>query len=489
MSTPAAPTPAAPAPSSEPNPAPKYKEVPFKQLDPRVQRQIEQADKTADRNPGVAIEICNGILNTNPAIVEARKILRKAQKKANPAAGKGMTKLLSGLTNTPFVLKAGSQIKTDPKGVIDAAEKLLAVNPNNVQALRLEAQAAAAMGLWGTCALAYENIRDLEPDNVDNLIALGNAFIEAGQPKEAIKQGEHVLEMNPGNGDAQALLRRASVAITMDKGKWEEQTDFRQKLADSKQAQDLESAARMSTDADSLNALVVKLADAIAAQPENINLYRDILGALKSLQRWDDALVWVRKAREQPLGKADTTLEKLENDLTVSRMTAKLEELEAAVATNPARQPELDALRREQLDFRVQQAKALVEKYPNDFGFRFDYGVLLYETNQTDLAIRELQQARRNPKVAHRAMLYLGRSYRAKGIYDLAIEVLAQARDEIPIMNDLKKEITYELALCYRKNGNVEKAVAEYKSIYSNDIDYKDVAQIINEYYEKKTLS
>jgi tetratricopeptide (TPR) repeat protein len=97
--------------------------------------------------------------------------------------------------------------------------------------------------------------------------------------------------------------------------------------------------------------------------------------------------------------------------------------------------------------------------------------------------------ARRNPKVTNRATLFLGRAYRVKGIFDLAIEALNQAKNEMPVMNDLKKEIIYELALCYRSAGNVEKAVDEYKTIYSNDIDYKDVAKIINEYYEKKTLS
>jgi tetratricopeptide (TPR) repeat protein len=169
-------------------------------------------------------------------------------------------------------------------------------------------------------------------------------------------------------------------------------------------------------------------------------------------------------------------------------MRVKLEALEAIVATDPSRKVELEALRKSDLEFRVQQAKTLVDKYPNDYGYRFDYGTLLYETGQYDLSIRELQQARRNPKVSHKAMLYLGRSYRAKKIYDLAIEVLGSARTEMPVMNDLKKEIIYELAQCYRGNGNIDKAVEEYKNIYANDIDYKDVSKIINEYYEKKTL-
>jgi tetratricopeptide (TPR) repeat protein len=482
---PAAPAAAGAVPT--PAPAPKFKEYALKDLDPRLQKYIEQADKAVDKNPQNAIDLCTGILAQNPGALDARKVLRKAQRKLIPSQ-KGMGKFLSGLTNTPFVLKSGSQIKTDPKGVIDAAEKLLSINPANVQALRMEGQAAEAMGLWGTAALAYENIREIKPEDIENLLSLGTSLIHFGQPKEAIKWGEMILEIQPGNGDAQALLRQASVAITMDKGKWDEQSDFRSKLADANKAAELEQQSRLANDPETLGRLVTKLADTISREPENINLYRDIIGYLRQLQRFEEALEWVRKARQQPLGRSDTTLEKLESDMTVSMMRVKLEALEAIVATDPSRKTELDALRKSDLEFRVQQAKTLVEKYPNDYGYRFDYGTLLFETGQMDLSIRELQQARRNPKVSHKAMLYLGRAYRAKKIYDLAIEVLSTARTEMPVMNDLKKEIIYELAQCFRGNGNIDKAVEEYKNIYANDIDYKDVSKIINEYYEKKTL-
>jgi len=480
------PAPQNPAPTPAAT-APKFKEYTLKELDPRLQRYIDQADKAVEKTPQSAIDLCTGILSQHPGAVDARKVLRKAQKKLVPAQ-KGLTKLFGSLTNTPFAMKAGSRIKTDPKAVIEESEKLLCANPANIQALRLNGQAAEAMGLWATAALAYDTIREIKEEDIENLLALGNALVLAGQPKEAIKWGERILEIQPGNGDAQALLRQASVAITMDKGKWDEQSSFREKLADANKAQELEAAARMANDPETLGRLVAKLSESIAQDPENVNLYRDIIGYLKQLHRYEDALVWIRKARQQPLGRADTTLEKLEADMTIALMKSKLEELEAAVKVDPSRQPELDALRKSDLEFRVQQAKTLVEKYPNDYGFRYEYGTLLFETAQYDQAIRELQLARRNPKVSHKAMLVLGRTYRARKIYDLAIEQLTTARTEMPVMNDLKKEIIYELAQCYQGGGNTDKAVEEFKNIYANDIDYKDVAKIINYYYEHKKL-
>ena len=343
--------------------------------------------------------------------------------------------------------------------------------------------------MWKTAVFAYENVREVEPDNVKNLLALGEAHIEAGDARAAVGCGEMILESNPGSGEAQALIRRASVAITMDKGKWEEKGDFRDKLANKDQAVALEQQARMVNDADTLGQLVGQMAEKIEKDPENINYYRDIIGYLKQLQRYDDALVWVRKARQQPLGKADSTLEKLESDFVVSGMEHRIELLQEKLAqgNDPAVAAELEVLKKQEREFRLQQSKGMVEKYPNDYGFRYQYGTLLYEVGQMDMAIRELQLARRNPKVAHHAMLYLGKAYRNKHILDLAEEQLEQAKKEMALMNDLKKEIIYELAQVYRQHNKEDKAMDEFKVLYATDIDYRDVAQIINEYYEKRS--
>jgi len=474
-----------PAPNGE---APKFKEESLTDLDPRLQKQVDAADKAIEKNPSYAIEICANILVRNPGCLDVRKIMRKAQRRSVGGKSKGMTQFLK-LTNTPFVMKASSLLKTDPRAALDSAEKMLNTNPSNIQALQLVGQAAAAMGLARTAVFAYESVRELEPENVKNLLALGAAQIDAGQPREAVKCGETILEVEPANGEAQALLRRASVAITMDKGKWDEQGDFREKLANKEQAVALEQQARMVNDADTLATMVTQTAEKIEKDPENINFYRDIIGYLKQLQRYDDALEWVRKARQQPLGKADSTLEKLESDFVIARMRHNIAQLEEKLTqgADPAVKAELDALHKQELEVRLKQSKDMVEKYPNDYGFRYEYGKLLSEVGQMDLAIRELQLARRNPKVAHHAMLYLGRAYRAKGILDLAEEQLEQAKKEMALMNDLKKEIIYEVAQVYRQHNKEDLAMAEFKTLYSVDIEYRDVAKIINEYYEKRS--
>jgi len=63
---------------------------------------------------------------------------------------------------------------------------------------------------------------------------------------------------------------------------------------------------------------------------------------------------------------------------------------------------------------------------------------------------------------------------------------LIQAKNEMSFMDDFKKEAIYELAECYQKMGAREKAIAEFKIIYAADIEFRDVADKINEFYKSQ---
>ena len=51
-------------------------------------------------------------------------------------------------------------------------------------------------------------------------------------------------------------------------------------------------------------------------------------------------------------------------------------------------------------------------------------------------------------------------------------------------MNDLKKDVVYELANALEKSGKRDEAIAEYKALYMADSTYKDVSEKINAFYK-----
>ena len=189
------------------------------------------------------------------------------------------------------------------------------------------------------------------------------------------------------------------------------------------------------------------------------------------------------------LGKGDTTLEKWEHDFIVAEMEAKIADLKKELEANPndaQKKAELDELSKKEHDYKLENAKLMVERYPNDFNYRYIYGQLLFEDGKLDDAIMQFQLSQRNPKVRIQSLLGLGRAFIKGKKYDLAVDQLETAKKESKIMNDSKKEIIYELACAYELMGQADKAFNEYKEIYSADISYKDVSDKINAYYASR---
>ena len=136
-------------------------------------------------------------------------------------------------------------------------------------------------------------------------------------------------------------------------------------------------------------------------------------------------------------------------------------------------------------DWRLTEAKRTVERYPNDFPARLALGELLLAAGQIDAALAQFQQAQKGPQVRIAALLGLGRGFRAKKIFDLAVMQFTTAKAELGPMDAVKKEVLYELGSCYEAMGKGEEAITEFKLIYGEDIGYRDVGEKITAHYSK----
>lgn len=463
-------------------------EIALKDLDTRLQKQIENARKAVDKNPSYAVDILSNILSRTPACLEARKILRQAQQRATKGKTKGIGGLISRMTSIPFSLGSEAKIKKDPGKAIESAEQMLSANPENATGHKILGAAAEEMELFSTAVFAYETVRRLEPKNMENIKALMSVYIKTGQSEEAIRIGDAAYRANPTDDEVQGLIRKASVEQTMEKGRWEEDKSFRDKLKDEDESQKLEQAGRAKTGESGLRAQIEEAKKGVQAEPENMNFYREIASNYRKLGDYDSALEWVGKARQLEAGRADVNLERLVGTLQREKMQKAIAEVEARLENKPedaAAQAELEKLRSEERSFRLQQCEDLVQRYPNEYSYRYELGELYFEDGEVDKAIKELQMAQRSPKVRVGALILLGKAYLAKGFHDLAAEQLTIAKTEIPGITDQKKDVLYLLGSAYEQQGDMDKAMVEFKALYGADISYRDVAQKIDDFYSK----
>jgi tetratricopeptide (TPR) repeat protein len=220
-------------------------EIAVTALEPRLQKLVESARAAfAAGRPESAVEAAAAVLREQPSCLPVRKLLRAAQlRQAGEKSGFG--RFMANVSSAPFVLGGSRQLKEQPLAAVASADKLLLRDADSVPALALLGEAAAVLGWPETAVFACETAAGLEPDRPALLLALGEALLAAGRAPDAVKAAQRVLAGHPNHTEAQALLRNASVAVTMAKGKWEQGGDYRGKLHDEQKAAQLEQAARL----------------------------------------------------------------------------------------------------------------------------------------------------------------------------------------------------------------------------------------------------
>lgn len=463
-------------------------EIAIAKLDPRQIKQLESADQVVQSNPTYALEIYAAILKQNQGCLELRRKLRALQFKRLQGSSKGLSGILTKVTSAPFMFRGKGD--KDPEGTIVKAEGLLEKSPSNVLAHQMLAEGASLLGMVNTVVFAYDSIRKIQPKDLKNLKELGNAYLEAGDSDMAIKTGNSIRQINPSDGDAEDLLKRASVAVAMNKGKWEESEDYRTQLKDESEAQSLEQASKNVNDSKSLEDLIRQTYEKVEQEPTNLNHYRQLSDYYQRYGDLQNAIAWIQEARKQEGGQGDVSLEEKERQLTLEYFDQSIEAWEKAVTENPE-DPNAQASLQESKDnkqvYQKTQLESLVQRYPNDYGNRYELGLLLFEGGQFDESLPHFQLAQRNAKVRLDAILYLGRAYSQKSFHDLAIEQFSTLKSEIQVMDDRKKNAIYELGCCFEAMGQKEKAIEEYKLVYSADISFRDVSEKINAFYEQKS--
>ncbi|MEK9772625.1 MAG: hypothetical protein VW576_03575 [Opitutae bacterium] len=461
-------------------------EIAITDLDPRQIKQLDAANRALAKDVNYSLEIFAAILKQAPGCLELRKHLRNQQFKISKGSKKGLGSIIGKLTNAPFLFK--TQTNKDPEELISSAEDLIAKNPLNISAHLMLANAFTDLGMTGSVVFAYETIRLIQPKDLQNLKKLANAYLDAGESDLAIQTGNAILQINPSDGEAEDMMKRASVAVAMNKGKWEGSTNFREQLKDKEEAEALEQSAKTVNDAKGLEALIRQAYEKAQAEPQNLNHYRQLSDLYQRYGDLPNAISWIQQARKVEAGKGDISLEEKERLLTLEYYDGIIEQWEKAVAADPSK-PEsqkgyADAVSAKK-HFQRQQLDSLVQRYPNEYGYRFELGCLLFEEGEYDACLPHFQLAQRNAQVRLDAILFLGRAYLCKKFFDLAIEQFKALKSEIQIMDERKKDAVYQLGCCYESMGHAEKAIEEFKLVYSSDISFRDVADKINEFYSK----
>jgi tetratricopeptide (TPR) repeat protein len=435
-------------------------------------------------NLDYAIDMLAACVEIDPKFHQARKFLHAAEiKQFRQKKGGALTHLMNTAMYFPVYVTGMGMLKAGKfSEALATAERLLRKDPLNLQFVTLFTRAACGVGMPEAGIQTLEMIRECLPAGPSLLKQLGALYRQVGRTADARECFEKLCELTPNDPDAVRCLKDALAMDSMVGDGWktaEKGGTFRDMIKDKKEAATLEQESKAVKSEKDATSLIEEMKAKVAAEPGNLNYYRALSRLYAQARQFEEAIEVMRKAVE--IGRGDPQLENLLSSLQLQKYDSEIEQLKAAGDTAAA-----EARETERIEFEFNDLQDRVQRYPNDLELRYEWGVLLYRHDKLNEAIQHLQLAQRNPNVRHRALFYMGLCFKEKRQFDMALDQLKKAANEIPFMDEIKKDVCYEIGLILEGQGDSAAAAEYYKMIYQADISYRDIAERMEKFYNAK---
>ena len=481
--------------------------IPEKDLT-EAQRALFQKARHANeiRNHGYAIQLMQSVLKQVPGFLDGRKLLRAAA-----LAGVEGKKSGFSLAGTTLGMPAGSTLKKDPFAAIELAEKTLATDPKSPQGNQLLWEAANRAGLPETAAFALETLVGANPKDTKLLHQLGGQYLTMGENDKAVAVYNRIVQINPGDLEANKKAKDASASATMKSGRWEEVSassgsmNFRDLIHKKDEAIALENKSRIVRTGEQISQQITELYPQFEADQNNVDVARRIAllyeqwfeAAVASADPAEEAdsyldnSIWFYTHTNAILAGGDPNIARKCSDLEFRKMERRMKALVDWLATVPDQNDpevrpyadELADLRRQRAASSLEVARKRVAENPTDLQLRYELGEVLIKAGMYTEAIPELQRAKQNPNARLKAMNLLGQCYVEKNMLDIAVKQFRDAASETTAMDSTKKDITYRLGVVLEKMGKKDEYIECMKQIYEVDYGYLDVAKRVESSY------
>ena len=422
----------------------------------------------------LAVELLTEALSCAPDTLETRRLLRAAQIakfRQSPPGFMAKMKCMTMRSKVLALAKKGQGVEA-----MAEAEKLLTINPLDPDNIECAVKAAESAGKPEAAAISVEAAYSCNQNDANLLERIAAYYMAAKRYDKARDAYVKLSQLKPGDQRVLQLLKNAEAQTTMSSG-WSDSVGkkggFQNLIANKEQAKKLDQANKAMVVGTDAEALIAEKKAQIEKEPGNMNMYRALARIYMQNKRFAEAVQTLEQA--QTVNSADPELDRMLSTVRAADYEARIEALRQEGKTEEA-----DAREVEKDQFVFDDLATRVDRYPNDLHLRFELGYQYYiygdqDPSFYDEAVQHLQLAQKSPKDRLNALYYLAMCFLKKGQRDMAVMQLETARDQLPMMDDLKKKVVYQLGLCAEESGDYEKAYNYYKDVYSADVTFGDL--------------
>jgi tetratricopeptide (TPR) repeat protein len=434
------------------------------------------------KNHAYAVTLLQAVIKDNPGFLQGRELLRKCE--GIVTGGPKKKQKIFGMESGGPGMKLQGAVKKDPAGAVALIEKELEKDPFNDGLNDLLHECFIKMELFDSAAFALETVRKSHPDNTKNMHKLALYYLERQRADLAGDVYNDILKATPTDSIAVKGSKDCAAKHSMQRQKWDENSSVRDLMKDQSEFQDLETASRAGMTKDQMIEKRDRLINRYNEDPNNLGNAKELANVFEQMEDWENAMTFYDWAFT--LSNGDAALKSKGRQMSDKHIATQMASLQAAVDADPDN-AELRAQLDEVLQARalemVANAKQRVDENPTDPQLRFELGTALFNAGDHSAAIPHLQQAKTNPHIRTKVLLLLGRTFKAKSMFDLALKQLSDALADLHGMDNTKKEVLYDKGLIHDEMGDSASALDCFKQIYEVDYGYRDVATRVESSY------
>lgn len=362
------------------------------------------------------------------------------------------------------------------------AEFLLAKDPGNLTYAEQMLKAAVSGGFKKTALwiadLIFEANKTAEKPSLQTFLLLKEAYSTMEEYANAVSACSYACRLKPDDAALADEFRNLSASLTVQKGKYDQDGDFRKSIKDRDVQEKLQSQQAVAKSVDSRQQAVAEMRQLLQSDnsPQNIFKLSNALNELQTDEADAEAIKLLDEAYERF---KDFTFKRRSGEIMLKMLRRQVRTAKAKLERNSsddkARAAFVDATKH-LLAAELEHYRLCMENYPTDLRLKYEYGVRLMRNQKYDQAIPYLQEARKEPRHKISAMNKIGLCFFMKGWFNDAIDTLRQAIEGYEIKDDdIAKDLRYNLARAYEQQGNTEEALELYRRLAQLDFSYKDV--------------
>lgn len=423
-----------------------------------------------------AIKLLREVLRQRPDYPDARILLRGTERRRLEEKGRSP---LARLGAPPRVLATSVRaLLAGPRKKLEIFEDHLQRSPSSSWALMKAAGAARKAGFDSEAVQIYKDALRLKPSAKKTLRALGNILRETGQHQEAVKYLIRLSNLEPTDRDLQDEVRDLSAMDHMAAHEMETADSFMDLVRDRDEAARLEASGRMAVTMDDLRRQVVQAEKELAEHPDNVNQILNLSKLYLDTGQLPKAQKLLREKHQQMPDDYD-----IREGLGDVQIRAYDQALASAAKRLEGHPQDAEATRkkeelsRRRTQFAIKEFTWRISQRPTDRQLHLQLGKAQFEADQYNEAIASFQNSLQDARYEEESSKRLGACFMHKGQHDLALAQFERAIELHGQMDEEGKDLCYQKALAYEEMGSREEALDLYKKIYSQDINFRDVAQ------------